>query len=71
MALSISNNVEVGTTDTAALPANYPAFLDPGCAPTRTLGNWGDSTGFTLTVTSCIVATEEMTWGGIKSLFDE
>lgn len=71
MSLTISNNVFVGDTDSAALPADYPAFLDPFCANTRTLGSWGDSTGFTMDITGCTVSTEDHTWGSIKAMYDE
>lgn len=72
MALSISNQEEHGTTDGGPQPLNYPAFLAPAtCAPTRTLGSWGESDEFTLIITGCTVPTEQMTWGGIKSLYNE
>ena len=70
MSLDISNSVHVSSTDVQALPPNYPMFLDPACEPTRTLGNWGDSTGFTLTITGCTVGAQESTWGNIKALYE-
>lgn len=72
MSLSISNNVELGNTDSGPLPTNYPVFLGMSCAPTATLGSWGDSSDFTLTIIgNCTVAAHEKTWGSIKSLYGD
>jgi len=72
MELTISNNVEQGSTDDRPLDLDYPGFLDTGCAATRTLGSWGDATDFTLNIIGeCTVATHEKTWGSIKALYAE
>jgi hypothetical protein len=69
--ISILNQEELGSTNTESLPADYPAFLVPiSCDPTRTLGSWGEVDEITLIITGCTVATEEMTWGNIKSLYE-
>lgn len=71
MSLSISNQEELGSTDTGALPFDYPSFLAPAtCAPTRTLGSWGEADEFTLIVSGCTIPTQESSWGGIKALFE-
>jgi len=70
MTLSISNGEMLGSTDSEAKPPNYPDFLAPStCAPTRTLGTWGEADEFTLIVEGCTIATEESTWGAIKALY--
>lgn len=72
MTMSISNQEELGTTDTAALPPFYPDFIEPStCAPTRTLGSWGEVDEFTLIVTGCTVPTEVTTWGEVKALYSD
>lgn len=72
MSLSISNQNQLGSTDTAALPVNFPSFIDPlTCTATRVLGSWGDSFEFTLLITGCVVPVEESTWGAIKALYTE
>ncbi|MFQ5510264.1 MAG: hypothetical protein ACE5EO_00290 [Candidatus Krumholzibacteriia bacterium] len=72
MSLSISNQDELATTDTAALPADFPGFIDPlTCSSTRTMGSWGTSDGFTLVILGCTVPVEESTWGAIKALYNE
>ena len=69
--ISILNQEELGTTDTASLPPDYPAFLMPiTCDPTRTLGSWGEVDEITLIITGCTVPTKEATWGEIKSLYE-
>ena len=68
--ISILNQEELGNTNTAALPPNYPAFLVPiTCDPTRTLGAWGEVDEITLIITGCTIPVEETTWGVIKSLY--
>ncbi len=72
MSLQIANGLEMGNTDSGPLATDYPGFLDPFCAATRTLGSWGDSSDFTLTINGeCTVATHEKTWGGIKAMYSE
>jgi hypothetical protein len=72
MSLSISNQERYDDTDNIAKPPNFPDFLAPStCAPTRTMGSWGEADEFTLIVTGCTVASEESTWGAIKALYGE
>ena len=72
MTLSISNTEQLGTTDAGPKPPDYPGFLEPTtCAPTRTMGSWGEVDEFTLIVTGCTVATEVSTWGKVKALYSE
>lgn len=69
--ISILNQEELGNTDTASLPLNYPAFLEPiTCDPTRTLGSWGEVDEITLIITGCTIPIEESTWGVIKSHYE-
>jgi len=69
--ISILNQEELGSTNTASLPADYPPFLVPiTCDPTRTLGSWGEVDEITLIVSGCTVPTEETTWGIIKSRYE-
>jgi hypothetical protein len=68
--ISILNHEELGSTDTDALPADYPAFLEPiTCDPVRTLGSWGEVDEITLIITGCGVPTEDASWGEIKSIY--
>jgi hypothetical protein len=70
VAISILNQEELGNTNTASLPPNYPAFLEPiTCDPTRTLGSWGEVDEITLIIRGCTVPSEETTWGVVKSLY--
>ena len=71
IAISILNQEELGSTNRAALPPDYPAFLEPiTCDPTRTFGSWGEVDEITLIITGCTIGTEEATWGKIKSLYE-
>jgi hypothetical protein len=71
VAISILNQEEHGSTDTEMFPPDYPAFLDPPqCDPIGTLGSWGEVDEITLIITGCTIATEETTWGKIKSLYE-
>jgi hypothetical protein len=68
--ISILNQEELGNTDTAALPADYPPFLEPiTCDPTRTLGSWGEVDEITLIIIDCTIPVDETTWGVIKSRY--
>jgi hypothetical protein len=70
VAFSIFNQEELGNTDADLLPPDYPSFLEPNtCAPTRTMGEWGEVDEITLIVTGCTVANEETTWGKVKALY--
>jgi hypothetical protein len=71
MSLSISNQEWLGDTDAEPLPPNYPGFIDPvTCAATRSMGSWGEADEFTLAITSCLLPTEESTWGKIKAMYE-
>jgi hypothetical protein len=70
MTFYIGNGSRVATTDLGdPIPPNYPAFLDPACSPTETLGACWDFFTITLTLTNCAVGTEQSTWGAIKSIY--
>jgi hypothetical protein len=51
-------------------PGDYPAFTESDCSTARTFGQWGSVTAITIQITSCLVATEDATWGAIKSLYN-
>jgi hypothetical protein len=69
--ISILNQEELGNTNTAGLPMDYPAFLTPiTCDPTRTLGSWGEVDEITLIITGCTIPVEETTWGQIKTMYE-
>lgn len=70
MTFFIGNGSRVATTEIGdPIPPNYPAFLDPNCGATRTLGACWDFLTITLTITNCEVGTHETTWGAIKSIY--
>lgn len=82
IALGIGNDALVGDTDCGTyppgacgggfpLPAGYPAFLDPNCDATPSIGRWGTTTAITLNVVGCAVPTKESTWGDVKSHYGE
>jgi hypothetical protein len=64
----ISNGIGGGDTDLLPKPANYPAFLDPNCNPTRQYGSWGDIQQISMLI-DCPVPVRESTWGTIKTLY--
>lgn len=51
-----------------SLPPNYPAFLDPACAPTRIYGTWGDLSQIQLLI-DCATKTQSSTWGTLKTMY--
>ncbi|HEX5133737.1 MAG TPA: hypothetical protein VFX92_14780 [Candidatus Krumholzibacteria bacterium] len=61
----IGNGVWLGD---GALPANYPDYRDGACTPGGS-GHYGEIRDLTISVQGCAVATEEKTWGGVKSLY--
>jgi hypothetical protein len=71
MGFSIGNGSRVGTTDLGnVMPADYPAMLDPTCAPTRTLGAWWNFTSITITLTpDCATPAKPSTWGSLKAIY--
>lgn len=68
MTWGIGNGALVGMSP-AAKPADYPDFRDGGCSSTAGEGDWGNFTDLTLSVQGCAVATQQSTWGGIKSMY--
>lgn len=73
MALEIHNTEKLGDTNSGPLPANFPSFWNwIGCFDQGPAGpgEWGDVDSITLTVDGCeTVATEQKTWGGVKSMY--
>jgi hypothetical protein len=71
MGFSIANGSRVGTTDLGnVMPPNFPALLDPTCAPTRALGAWWDFTSITITLTpDCATPAKSSTWGSLKAIY--
>jgi hypothetical protein len=70
VAFAIGNTAWIGDTPQhGPKPADYPAFLDPNCDPNGTQGHWGTATDLTVTVSGCLVSTQESTWGGVKALY--
>jgi hypothetical protein len=71
---TINNTAFFGDTDTVGpLPLDFPEFVDNNCQEgTRTRGGWGSVTEIALRILGeCTVATEETTWGAVKSLYSE
>jgi hypothetical protein len=64
----VANGVGGGDTDLMPVPPNFPAFLDPGCGPTRTNGSWGDIKDITLRI-DCPVNGRSSTWGALKTSY--
>jgi hypothetical protein len=51
-------------------PANYPDYPDASCAlGPNGPGTWQDIRDLTVSVAGCAVATEQSTWGAVKSLY--
>jgi hypothetical protein len=71
MGFSIGNGTRVGTTDRGnVMPSNYPALLDPTCAPTRTLGAWWDFTSISILLTEdCATSAKPSSWGSLKAIY--
>jgi hypothetical protein len=59
------------TDDNGPLPAGFPAFLNSSCQDNVLVrGGWGSVTQIALQITgSCVVGTEEPTWGGVKARY--
>ena len=70
MAFYIGNGSRVATTDLGdPIPASYPGLLDESCGATRTDGAFWDFFTITLSITDCIVDTEEATWSRVKAMY--
>lgn len=51
-------------------PANYPDFPGAGCVlGPNGPGTWEDIRDLTLTIAGCTVATEQSSWGKVKSMY--
>jgi hypothetical protein len=74
MEYTINNAAFFGNTDDVGpLPAEYPEFVDEFCnSGVWSRGGWGSVTEIALRILGdCDVATQESTWGKIKSLYSE
>jgi hypothetical protein len=72
MSLQIENTEKIGDTDSGPLPAGYPNFWYwAPCADIGTAGpgEWGDVDSITFTIQGCTIATEQKSWGAVKSLY--
>lgn len=67
----LANGAYFDDTDNAALPLDWPAFLDSGCNAGPTEGRWGQIDDMTMNITACVVPVEEKSWGAVKSLYTE
>lgn len=63
----IMNGVEVIA---GGSPPEYPGLYDLFCAATRVDGFVGNNSTLSMSITDCVVPTEETTWGGIKAQFE-
>jgi hypothetical protein len=51
-------------------PANYPDYPGVGCALSPNgSGHWEDIKDLTVTIQGCAVATEQSSWGNVKSMY--
>jgi len=51
-------------------PAGYPGYAGAACIPgPNGHGHWDDVRDLTLSITGCTVATEQKTWGEVKSMY--
>ena len=74
MEYTINNAAFFGNTDDVGpKPAEYPEFLDENCNTGVWMrGGWGSTTEIAIMIRgNCDVATQESTWGKIKSLFSD
>ena len=71
MTFAVSNGTEVGSTALGGTkPADYPDFLDAGCAPAAPEGAWWNMLTMTLSVSSgCATPARPATWGALKALY--
>jgi len=65
MTWGIGNGVWLGN---GALPANYPDYRNSSCISGGN-GHYGEIRDLTISVQGCAVATEQSTWGGVKSIY--
>lgn len=65
----IANGVGVCETPYCPVkPADYPAFLDPNCDPTRMYGTWGNVITITMNI-DCATPARPTTWGQLKTIY--
>jgi len=74
MTWAIGNGVLRGGTGFVAplqsvKPAGYPDYHNVACVVSGTVGHWDDVRDLTLSITSCPVATQQSTWGAVKSIY--
>lgn len=72
MSLNVTNTEKLGdTVADGALPATYPVFWDWFvCAPSGSVGEWGDVDAITFVILGCeTVGVEEKSWGAVKALY--
>lgn len=73
MSLSVTNNAKIGDTNSGALPASYPSFWNwVGCFDQGPAGpgEWGKVDSITYTIFGCTpLATEQKSWGAVKSIY--
>lgn len=68
MTWGIGNGALIGMSPDAK-PADYPDFRDGNCNAGPNQGHWGNFTDLTISVQGCAVATQQSTWGGVKSMY--
>lgn len=67
MEFVLSNSATIGSFPDA-LPAGFPAFMDPFCGFSPTVGAWGTVPTIRLTITgNCSVKSDEASFGTLKS----
>jgi hypothetical protein len=50
--------------------SNYPDFPLAGCSFSAAgVGHWEDIRDITMTITGCVVGTQQSTWGAVKSMY--
>ncbi len=72
MALNIENTEKIGDTDHRPLDAGYPNFWDwTSCSDIGPAGpgEWGTVDSITFTIQGCTVATQQKSWGAVKSIY--
>lgn len=66
---AVGNGIGVCETPfCATIPADYPAFLDPTCLPTRQFGTWGQVSQIQMNI-DCATPAHQGTWGQLKTRY--
>ena len=71
LTFALGNGFGKGETPYLSKPADYPTFLAADCSPAdaaHQFGVWGDTNDLILNI-YCPVATQQATWGHLKSLY--